>query len=147
MFVFQASNPALWLGLEGSLESNDAVAGLTTTVSSMDEGQQQMNESIAQLNDPSENLLSHSEEVETMSIEAMEVDVHVRLVLSVSDSSDFLIGPFFFYRLQQKTARLKKSAVCRLTISWNRPQQIWELMLWPVPVELLQRQQVKNLHS
>ena len=95
MFVFQASNPALWLGLEGSLESNDAVAGLTTTVSSMDEGQQQMNESIAQLNDPSGNLLSHSEEVETMSIEAMEVDVHVRSVLSVSDSSDFLIGPFF----------------------------------------------------
>ena len=95
MLVFQASNPALWLGLEGSLESNDAVAGLTTTVSSMDEGQQQMNESIAQLNDPSGNLLSHSEEVETMSIEAMEVDVHVRSVLSVSDSSDFLIGPFF----------------------------------------------------
>jgi hypothetical protein len=147
MLVFQASNPALWLGLEGSLESNDAVAGLTTNVSSMDEGHQQMNESMAQLNDPTGNLLSHSEEVETMSIEAMEVDVHVSLLLSVSAIETFTLGLFFFNRRQQRTARLKKSALCPLTISWNRPRQIWELMLWPVPVELLQRQQAKNLHS
>ncbi|XP_046457412.1 protein lin-54 homolog isoform X1 [Daphnia pulex] len=73
-----ANNPSLWLGLEGALESNDAVSNMSN-VSGIVEEHVQTNESAVHLgNDPNNlnmNDLGHSEEVETMTIEAMEVDV------------------------------------------------------------------------
>lgn len=76
----KANNPNLWLGLEGALESNDAVSNMSN-VSGIVEEHVQTNESAVHLgNDPNNlnmNDLGHSEEVETMTIEAMEVDVQV----------------------------------------------------------------------
>ena len=70
----QADNSSLWLGLEGALESNDAVTNIEE-VSSIDNPQVRINQSIVQLGVEE---LGHSEEVETLSIDAMEVDVQVR---------------------------------------------------------------------
>jgi len=66
-----ADNSSLWLGLEGALESNDAVTNIEE-VSSIDNPQVRINQSIVQLGVEE---LGHSEEVETLSIDAMEVDV------------------------------------------------------------------------
>lgn len=80
----QANNPSLWLGLEGALESSDAVSNMSH-VSGMVEEHIPQNESMMHLRSDPNNLnmddLGHSEEVETMSIEAMEVDVQVCLFL------------------------------------------------------------------
>ena len=65
------------------MESNDAVSNMSN-VSGIVEEHVQANESVVNLeNDPNNlnmNDLGHSEEVETMTIEAMEVDVQVRCV-------------------------------------------------------------------
>lgn len=73
-----ANNPSLWLGLEGALESNDAVSHMSN-VSSIVDDHGQGSETVVHLGSDHHSLnmndLGHSEEVETMSIEAMDVDV------------------------------------------------------------------------
>lgn len=67
--------------MEGALESNDTVSNMSN-VSGIVEDLVQGSESVVHLGNDHHGLnmndLGHSEEVETMSIEAMEVDVQVR---------------------------------------------------------------------
>ena len=92
-------------------------------VPAMDDQQVQINQSIAQLDDQPNlgvDALGHSEEVETLSIDAMEVDVQV----GFNKSSNLYIYclQLFFYCCSRllKLVEMKKSVQCRLTTLWNR---------------------------
>ena len=85
-YFIQANNDSLWLdGLEGALESNDAVTDMSNVTSVVEEHVQSsemssvLTESMAHItgeDEPNEGV-SHSQEVETISMEPMEVDVQV----------------------------------------------------------------------
>lgn len=85
-------------------------------VPAIDDQQVQMNQSIVQLHDHPNlgvDTLGHSEEVETLSIDAMEVDVQVRF--DRNDSFSLIYKFLFSYSRLLKSAGMKKLAQCHLT--------------------------------
>lgn len=101
--MLQENNASLWLdGLEGALESNEAVSNISHHVTSIVEEHAQMSESMAHMvevegqNEPDslgvEELQSHSQ-IENITMEPMEVDVQVKnkIINKLGTYSLFLI--------------------------------------------------------
>jgi len=84
-----ADNSSLWLGLEGALESNDSVSNMAQEPA-MDDQQVQLHDH------PNLGVdeLGHSEEVETLSIDTMEVDVQTSEVSRNEEISSMPLDSF-----------------------------------------------------